>query len=179
MSSDRSSAESRLEQRVTYHIPVDEFKRQDFVFVPYRLGDRVSRENFSSFLILSFALSRGKPKAQVLFFLLVDKVTGFDYKNTLTNFFTAGGWSALLPAERQKMVNVFCGAKGKAGQEHRDAAADEGGDPVFVVMAEVKRLQTLPSLAGGVFGEKINLGQVNDLNDIMPVLDQYIDSLKI
>lgn len=68
--------------------------------VPYQAGDRITRENFISFLINAFAISMGIPEALRLYFHWLLDNEGFDAKETVRNFMRSKGWDHLSEEER-------------------------------------------------------------------------------
>jgi hypothetical protein len=88
-----------------------DFNRQNHVILPYSPGDLVSRENFVSFLILSFAVSRGHPEIQKMFFLWTEKTLGFPFAIVLENFVTNGAASTFSREEWDMFKNAFLKVK--------------------------------------------------------------------
>lgn len=98
-----------------YCIPLDHFKNppmsngQPMWPEKYVGGERITREDFNSLLIESFAVSRGVEAGQWAFLEWLRLNSGFDFEGTLSNFRSAGGWNCLLPHERQDFINAYKG----------------------------------------------------------------------
>ncbi|MEI7709718.1 MAG: hypothetical protein WCI76_03310 [bacterium] len=90
-----------------YSISVGEFKVPPTQLEPYRPGDKISRNNFTNFLILSFAVSMGQPVLQVAFMAWLKLKFGFDYSQTLINFDKSGNWDGLEEIERESFLEAF------------------------------------------------------------------------
>lgn len=80
-----------------------DFKQKAEKIVEYNFGDKVTRENFINFLILSYAVSRGNFVIQRVFFLMMEEKVEFPYKATITNFYEHGSFSEALSKEEQKI----------------------------------------------------------------------------
>src|SRR3989344_3047467 len=112
----------RPPQPQRYSLSLDDFKKSPEHITEYKLGDRVTRENFVDLLILSFAISRGRPNIQATFFTWLDKKYGFDYKLTLRCFvqqkrffFFKEGWEHFSREEKAKFKDAFESVKGHTG----------------------------------------------------------------
>ncbi len=82
--------------------------KQDFGIVKdYKYGDKVSRENFISFLILSYELSRGQPEIQKVFFVWHEKLVQFKHWENLETFVRNGGYYALKTKEQEHFYDAF------------------------------------------------------------------------
>jgi|GEM_PF-6589537 len=90
-----------------YSISREEFLVQPKDIQPYKPGDKVTRENFVNFLILSYAISMGQPAVQYFFMQWLRLKYGFDYSSTLDNFLDTGGWKVLSENERNKFKQQF------------------------------------------------------------------------
>ena len=73
----------------------------------YKGTEPVTRENFNSFLIKSFAVSRGQYHSQITYFRWIKEKNGFDYVPTLKNFIEAGGWNTFSDQEKEKFNQAF------------------------------------------------------------------------
>lgn len=67
------------------------FKEEVLSIAEYKIGDSVTRENFTPFLISSFALSRGLPEIQRVFFLWQEKIVDFSFSVIFENLINQGG----------------------------------------------------------------------------------------
>lgn len=56
------------------------FKETPITLINYKDGDIPTRENFISFIIFSFAISRGEPGLQQMYFRWVEKTTNLTAK---------------------------------------------------------------------------------------------------
>jgi len=90
-----------------YSISAEEFRTPPKKLVEYIPGERVTRENFNSFLIQSFAVSMGQQEVQIHFMEWVRLKTGFNYPATLASFYKAGDWDVLSENERKEFRNKF------------------------------------------------------------------------
>lgn len=77
----------------------------------FKLGDRITRDNFCSLLIKSFALSRGKQNVQSAFFALLKRKYNFDYKKTFNAFIERGGWHIFSEEEKALFSRAFDAVK--------------------------------------------------------------------
>lgn len=82
--------------------------KQDFSLVEdYSFGKAVTRENFISFLIMSYELSRGLPELQKIYFIWSEKMAHFDYRRNLDTFVGNGAFTALEPIEQDLFRDAF------------------------------------------------------------------------
>jgi uncharacterized Zn finger protein len=88
-----------------------DFKQQKHAVLPYSLGDPVTRENFVSYLILSFAVSRGHPEIQRMFFQWTEKTAGFPFPSILEDFVTSGAVEVFSREEWDMFKNAFLKVK--------------------------------------------------------------------
>ncbi len=98
----------------------------------YTVGDKITRENFTNFLIRSFAVSRGVPLVQYGFFEWVEKATGFSTRDTLKRLaFSPPGeirsnpWDFLSNEEQKKFLQAFLSVN-----IHEDALYSESDDEI-------------------------------------------------
>jgi hypothetical protein len=73
----------------------------------YVFGDEVTRENFCSMFIQSFARSRGSRVAQFAFFSWHEKHGGLDVVSLFKNFSNAGAFGCLSDKERQMFLDSY------------------------------------------------------------------------
>ena len=60
----------------SYALTEEDFSSQPTTISPYKIGGKINRENFSSLLIFSFAISRGKFPVQREFFKYLEHKEG-------------------------------------------------------------------------------------------------------
>lgn len=75
----------------------------------YKGTEPVTRENFNSFLIKSFAFSRGQYPDQITYFRWISDKNGFNYQPTIRNFIDAGGWNVFSDQEKENFTKAFEG----------------------------------------------------------------------
>lgn len=73
----------------------------------YSLGEKVTRDNFTAFIIDSFSKSRGRPAAQIAIFQWTQAHTGFNWLKSIDNFFVADGTECLSQNEKQLITNSY------------------------------------------------------------------------
>jgi len=86
-----------------YSISEAEFKVAPAELKPYNPGVKINRDNFINFLILSFAISMGQPKVQILFMKWLKLKFSFDYEVVLDNLKKAGGFKGLSVNEKRHL----------------------------------------------------------------------------
>ena len=102
-----ASPEGALKER--YSIPIEQFRQppqsvgSEVQRTKYNFGERVTRENFISMFMQSFAASRGETAAQWAHL----EWLGFDFEDTLQNFSEAGAWDCLSSNEQQEFTDAF------------------------------------------------------------------------
>ena len=74
---------------------------------PWNFPEPVTRENFLAFVIKSYAVSRGAPKAQAFYIHFVGDRIGLDTRQTMKAFGDAGGWLALTSSERSFFLETW------------------------------------------------------------------------
>src|SRR3989344_1639284 len=99
------SLTEQLPEPKLHAISVDEFKVVPQELEHYTPLDKVTRNNFISFLIKSFEVSRGDPQALSVFLVWLKLKSNFDYVATLENFFQAGHWMTLSNEEKKEFEN--------------------------------------------------------------------------
>ena len=90
-----------------YSISLEEFEVPPKELQPYKPLDKITRDNFTNFLIESFRVSMGRPEVQFYFFKWLKLKTGFDYSIMLSNLTMAGGWNALSEIEKEEFKRRF------------------------------------------------------------------------
>ena len=93
-------------------IKLEEYSLLDFSSEPkqlekYKIGEKITRENFNDFLMQSFAISRGQSIVQMAYFEWLQKTTGFDYAASLKKFVKSGGFKILTSQEQQNFMDAF------------------------------------------------------------------------
>lgn len=101
------SKETATQEPTPYSLSAEDFAQPPDSIEQFRLGDKVTRDNFASFLIQSFAVSRGRPPIQKVFFILAEKMDGFDHMATLKSLQKSGGWHALSEVEQKVFRDAF------------------------------------------------------------------------
>jgi hypothetical protein len=91
----------------------------------YVFGDLVTRDNYVSMLINSFAVSRGRPRMQYAYLDWLKTNTGFNFYKTITNYERAGGWNCLTNIEQATIKNAFA----KVGEHSKKTDIDKTGKP--------------------------------------------------
>ena len=102
------------------------FKKAPIILKEYNVGDVVDRENFVSFISLSFAVSRGHVYLQELFFMWTEIMTSFPYATVFNDFVEQGGYLNLSSEERDylkkkfKMVQAHLNVKDFSSPDHNE-----------------------------------------------------------
>ncbi len=94
-----------------YTLTAEDFSKPSASVLGYKTGDRITRDNFTNFLIFSFALSRGDLLLQHKYFEFLEKKEGFDYKKTLLTFVTKGNWDVFSQEEKDIFKEAFSKVK--------------------------------------------------------------------
>jgi hypothetical protein len=157
-----------------YSIPIEDFAREPDALSEYRLGDKVTRENFISLLILSFAMSRGRPHIQKIFFKWLEKKYGFDYSTTIIHFSNRNGWNSLIDKEKEIFRKSF-------HRVDRHAEMYFPGRHEEAIEGEVDRLTSI--LLGNNIGQKyadefFDLDSISSLSDFSTYTNKYLQDLK-
>lgn len=87
------------------------FNQKPDCALDYVFGTPINRENFTSFLVLSFAVSRGHPEIQRVFFIWLEKTYSFEYSNVLEEFVSCGAFDAFSPQEQRIFTDAFMSVK--------------------------------------------------------------------
>lgn len=88
-------------------LTVDDFRKTPEQLSRWNYPEPITRESFTSFLVLSFAVSRGLRNAQLLYFRYIQLRTGCDVFGTIDSFVKAGGWICLTGKERLYFFDAF------------------------------------------------------------------------
>lgn len=88
-------------------ISLKDFRTPSFQISDYHDGQLVTRENFTDFLIESFAISRGDLRKQIVFFEWVQSKIGFNWEGTIINFLGAGGWACFNKQEKINFITAY------------------------------------------------------------------------
>ncbi len=116
-------SQEKLENNETiksYFLSSEDFKKKPINLVKYNVGDKVKRDNFSSYITHSFAFSRGVPDKQRAFFGWIKSRYGFDSEVSISELIKAGGWKALGDNEKENFLLAFNRVK-----EHIDRYGEE------------------------------------------------------
>ena len=100
----------RLVEPQFYSISEDQFDSghsEELVLQAYEPGTRITRANFTSFLIQSFEISVGNPEIEALFMKWIKLKYGFDSFAVIANFVKAGGWEVLSDGEKEEFQRHF------------------------------------------------------------------------
>src|SRR5258708_267976 len=91
-----------------YSISQEDFAKP-FVDIPrdFKKGDTISRANFISYAIWSFALSRGTPRGQATVMEWIKIHEGFDYLETIESFARQGAISSLSDQEKANILDAI------------------------------------------------------------------------
>lgn len=104
---DEGSVEAGIPPQA-YAISLDEFSTHfSDTPIPYKEGNKVTRQNLTPFFIHSFAVSRGQISAQALYLDWKGINDGFDYRETLENLFQAGGVNSLGNVEVSQIASAI------------------------------------------------------------------------
>lgn len=79
----------------------------DDLITRYISPTKVERNNFTAMLIRSFAISHGLAGRQYVYFEWLQYHSGFDYLDTFSNFYWAGGWNSLHKQEQSMFLHYF------------------------------------------------------------------------
>src|SRR5579872_6710870 len=101
------------------------FKEAPITLTNYKDGDIPTRENFISFIIFSFAISRGEPGIQQMYFRWVEKATNFNCQEMLDNFVEVGAFDTLTLDEQKKFEAAFIHVKSHTEKFIEDEFEDE------------------------------------------------------
>lgn len=93
-----------------YSISKERFLDTPLITHTFRFGHLVNRENFTSFSILSFRLSKGSPWAQRVVWHFAKEQTGFDFQTTYENYLNAGGYKTLSNSETDMILRAYISA---------------------------------------------------------------------
>lgn len=82
-------------------MPSVNFSQKPEKLTEYAIRQPVTRENFLSFFMTSFMVSKGVPEIQRMFFLLAEKTVGFELAPTMESLATNGGFDGAFTREEQ------------------------------------------------------------------------------
>ena len=107
----------------SYSITVEDFAgpKPESPVTKFSIEDKITRDNFTAFLIDSFSKSRGVFLAQMAYMSWLRKNSGFDYVSTLDNFRDQGGTDGLSKAERALIQRAYGVVKGHGDQLESDS----------------------------------------------------------
>ena len=114
----------------------------------YRAGERVERSNFVSFLVKSFAISKGEPKMQYVYFRWLEDAVGFKWRQSFSNLLEAGGWKCLSGEEKHKFVEAY-----KNVGKHKYDSSDFLNNPQTVFQLQITAFAN-PDKIGGLIAKR-------------------------
>lgn len=89
-------------------IPLESFSPdQTLQPILYKNGQQINRDNFISWYVFSFAISRGDPDVQYGYIRWSSAQTGLDFHSTFQNFLRAGAKNCLSPAELTYIQDAY------------------------------------------------------------------------
>ncbi len=153
--------------KASAHLTEVDFTCAPQEIIKYEIGSPISRENFVSFFMKSFAVSRGRIEVQLLFFKWIQRKQGFDFLAALGSLLLAGGWNAFTPEEQKMFLDGFRHIK-----KHTDKWLDfEYEDEIIneiegVVMREV---------AMGRSEEFIDIETIDTFSEFVSATSNYIE----
>lgn len=159
----------------TYTIPSRAFERATQP-KPYRFGEIVTRENFVSMLIDSFAKSRGKIAIQRAYFQFLRANTGFDYTTTFTNFRDSGGYDCLTRSERDLFSRAYNKVRARRPAAH---GMDPEGPYVAKRLREELLLFAIPDLNTDNDAVAVEKLKGMSIEEFMAAVRAHYESLKI
>jgi len=120
--------------RISHFLTRKDFKNYPSELLNYAFPGDVTRSNFNSWFIQSFAVSRGLPEAQALWMKYCSLKTGLNVSKTLLAFEGAGGLKgALSPVE----VGIFAQAFEKVKiHSEQEVDIESGFDEVFDIVLD-------------------------------------------
>lgn len=109
-----------------YSLSAEVFKETPTEIINYQQGDRINRANFIPYLISSFGFSLGVPQAQQEYLRWKEIHEGFDWSDSIKNFFEAGGIDITTDSERGMIINRF-----RQVERHEEDYADESDEVIL------------------------------------------------
>ena len=145
-----------------------DFKKPPTRIDDFKVGDTLTRENFITFLIMSFAVSRGQAHVHVAFLDWMKQKSGFDYLGVIKSFCEAGAWGNLSYTERQMFLNA-----------HKSTKQHETKDPTpeylsAAVGALYKDLIEGWKKFGGELMEQVHFEKIHTLAEFNVVISKYL-----
>lgn len=84
-----------------------DFSKPPLSILEYQLGNPVSRENFTHFIIDSFAKSQGNPDMQTYYWMWIQQNTGQNLNGIIHGFIDSHGVDALTGEEQDTIKKYF------------------------------------------------------------------------
>ncbi|MDB4984591.1 MAG: hypothetical protein JWM20_770 [Patescibacteria group bacterium] len=144
------------------------FNRTPIQVTKFQTDEIVTRENFTSFLILSFAVSMGSPEVQKVFFLWSEQRAQFSYSLSIENFVNSGGIDILFPEEVSAIKDAFLAVK-KHSEEFREFEMD---DEISIEIEALHR-RPMPEEVLKRTLDFFNLEQVTSFQEFMVLARNY------
>ncbi len=152
-----------------YSLSEADFSQPPATLSAFHLGDRVTRENFTSFLILGFSVSRGSPTIQLVFFMWLQEKYGLDYKTTFAAFNKSGSWECLSQLEKEKFYSEFSKVP-----KHTEQAVE-----IETELGAISNLITANTFNADMLrGELFDFKNINSLNDFTRSADKHFAGRK-
>ncbi len=102
----------RIHEGVATLSPVIDFDKPPQRIEEYKFGEQVTRNNFTHFLIDSFAKSRGSLDAQAYYMKWIGIHTGTDIPTIISNFIDKKGVNCLTDAEGIAITSAYESIRG-------------------------------------------------------------------
>lgn len=93
--------------------------------VSFKDGDSITRDNFTSWFVRSFAVSRGDPTVQYAYVRWSAAQGGSDYQSILQNFLYAGSEECLSEFEKEYVLRSYNRVKRHATEDHKNLEHNE------------------------------------------------------
>ena len=162
---------------------LDNFLQPPKQLEKYKIGGKVTRENFNDFLIQSFAISRGKSAVHLVYFEWLQAATGFDYGATFKNFVKSGGFNSLTEAEQQSFFDAFMPIKKHEGIAGLGFPKKDPQNPVLrtQIVYEINQLAYIGDRElwpEGVASKSFDMSKIKTYEDFTTAKNNYFASLK-
>ena len=99
-----------VRERIT-QVPIIDFETPPHQIEKYKFGGQVNRNNFTPFLIDTYAKSRGNTSLHAYQISWIKRQTGVDIAGILTNFLEIGGINCLTPDEITLLQDAYSRVK--------------------------------------------------------------------
>lgn len=151
----------------------------------FKVGDVLTRNNFTAFLIYSFAVSRGAPLAQVAFIKWYGQKYNTDVSAIFEEFTNKSAFHALSTNEQDMIISAY-NAVGKH-EEATQNSEPEDKEPFIVIPPEILRISRMvTSDATDTALQKFfyecsggrKLEEIETMEDLRPTLSNIIKRVK-